>query len=53
MRVDVADALRNLGAEMEEFPKGKAKLMAKAQPLRFFLVDEDGLEIVIHTLMLP
>eukprot|EP00439_Symbiodinium_sp_Y106_P038386 s5129_g4.t1 len=30
------------GAEMEEFPKRKARLMAKAQPLHLFLVDADG-----------
>ena len=53
MRVDVWDALRDLGAEMEEFPMRKARLMAKAQPLHLFLVDADGLEMVIHTLMLP
>ena len=48
MRVDVADALRNLGAQMKELSKRKAKLMAKAQPLHLFFVDG----IVIHTLSL-
>ena len=53
MHVAVVDALRDLGAQMGEFPKAKAKLMAKAQPLHLFLVDADGLEIVTHTLTLP
>ena len=52
MHVEVEDALRHLGAEMEEFPKEKVKVMAKARPLHPFLVDADGLANLIRTLAL-